>query len=461
MNVLCLGSEVVGAELASELIRAFLTARFDGGERYVRRLKKVEAMEREMHHGEVTTARAERARGQRLDRLDLARVARGRLPREADARGRRRRRHLEPDDLPEGDVASGDRYDEQLREVAAAAWTTRPRSSSRSRPRTSRTRCDVLRPVWDEGWGQDGYVSLEVDPTLAYDRERTFEQAMRLHEEVDRPNLFVKIPATEPGLGAIEDAIARGKSINVTLIFSLDRYRAVVEAYIRGLERLVEARRRPVARRLGGELLRLARRHRGGQAARGDRQRRAPGEARDREREARLPALPRGVPRRALGARSPRQARRSSAASGRRRRRRIPPTATCMYVEELIGPETVNTMPLETIEAFQDHGEVRGDTLLEGVDEAKQLFDELRARRRRLRRRDRHARARGRAEVRGLVRGAARRDPREAGRARRGLSGARPSGSGPATPRSGPARTRTAGSAGWTSSPACGRGSTS
>ena len=100
--------------------------------------------------------------------------------------------------------------------------------------------CDVLRRVWDEGSGKDGYVSLEVDPTLAYDREATFDQAMHLHEVVDRRNLFVKIPATEPGLGAIEDSIARGKPINVTLIFSLQRYREVVEAYVRGVERLVE-----------------------------------------------------------------------------------------------------------------------------------------------------------------------------------------------------------------------------
>ena len=99
--------------------------------------------------------------------------------------------------------------------------------------------CDVLRRFWDEGSGRDGYVSLEVDPTLAYDREATFDQAMHLHEVVDRRNLFVKIPATEPGLGAIEDSIARGKPINVTLIFSLERYREVAEAYVRGVERLV------------------------------------------------------------------------------------------------------------------------------------------------------------------------------------------------------------------------------
>ena len=84
-----------------------------------------------------------------------------------------------------------------------------------------RAACDLLRPVWDATAGVDGFVSLEVDPTLAYDREATFEQAMRFHEEVERPNLYVKIPATQIGLTAIEDSIAQGKSINVTLIFSL------------------------------------------------------------------------------------------------------------------------------------------------------------------------------------------------------------------------------------------------
>src|SRR5207237_7263914 len=97
------------------------------------------------------------------------------------------------------------------------------------------------RPVHDETDGLDGFVSWEVDPTLAYDREGTFAEMMRLHAWIDRPNLFVKIPATKPGLGAIEDAVAHGKNINVTLIFSLQRYAEVVEAYLRGLERLVAA----------------------------------------------------------------------------------------------------------------------------------------------------------------------------------------------------------------------------
>src|SRR5439155_13254574 len=103
---------------------------------------------------------------------------------------------------------------------------------------------ELLMPVHEQQ-PDDGLVSWEVDPTLAYDREGTFDEAMRLHEWIDKPNLYVKIPATKPGLGAIEDSIAHGKSINETLIFSLQRYREVVESYLRGLERLVAAGGRP------------------------------------------------------------------------------------------------------------------------------------------------------------------------------------------------------------------------
>ena len=96
---------------------------------------------------------------------------------------------------------------------------------------------ELLRPVYDASRGEDGYVSWEVDPEIAYDRERTFEEAKRLHEWIDEPNLYVKIPATAPGVGAIEDSVAAGRNINVTLIFSLQRHEEVMEAYVRGLER--------------------------------------------------------------------------------------------------------------------------------------------------------------------------------------------------------------------------------
>ena len=238
--------------------------------------------------------------------------------------------------------------------------------------------CDLLRRVWDEGKGQDGYVSIEVDPNLANDREATFEEAKRLHDLVDRPNALVKIPATQPGLGAIEDSIAAGTSINVTLIFSLGRYAEVAEAYLRGLERLVEAGGDP--RRVASVASFFVSRV-------------------DTEADKRLDAL--GGHDRLKGKLAIANAKlayqryneifsgdrwEALAAKGASRQRCLwaststknPDYRDVVYVEELIGPKTVNTMPQETIEAFQDHGKV-GLTLEQGVDEAKRLLEDLAA----------------------------------------------------------------------------------
>jgi transaldolase len=218
---------------------------------------------------------------------------------------------------------------------------------------------------------------MEVDPSLAYDTGATIEQAQRFHDEIDRPNLYVKIPATVPGLPAIEEMVARGKNINVTLIFGLDRYAEVANAYIRGLERLVEGGGDPttvtsvasffVSRvdtetdrrleelgktdglegRLGIANAKLAY-QRYGEIFSGDR----------------WEALA------AAGASTQRCLWASTSTKN-------PEYRDVMYVEELIGPETVNTMPKETIEAFQDHGEIRGNTLVEDVDGARQLIADL------------------------------------------------------------------------------------
>src|SRR5918997_2386899 len=136
-------------------------------------------------------------------------------------------------------MSEGDWYDDQLREVLAEEDDLKD-VFFRLALDDIREACDLLARVWDVTEGQDGYVSLEVDPSLAYETEATIEQAQRFHDEVDRSNLYVKIPATQAGLPAIEEMVARGKSINVTLIFSLQRYAEVTEAYIRGLERFVE-----------------------------------------------------------------------------------------------------------------------------------------------------------------------------------------------------------------------------
>src|SRR2546425_8045220 len=137
-------------------------------------------------------------------------------------------------------ISQGERYDEQLKQVLDSGETDAKEIFLQLSSRDIADACDLLRPIWEEGKGLDGYVSWEVDPNLGYDRDATIAEARRLHEWVERPNLYVKIPATKPGLGAIEEMIASGRNINVTLIFSLERHKAVMEAYIHGLERLIE-----------------------------------------------------------------------------------------------------------------------------------------------------------------------------------------------------------------------------
>ena len=276
-------------------------------------------------------------------------------------------------------LAEGDWYDEQLREVLAEEESDKE-VFYRLAARDIEAACDVLRPVWDGGGGQDGYVSIEVDPDLAYERDATIEEALRFHEWIDRPNLFVKIPGTEPGLAAIEECIARGRSINVTLIFSLARHEAVAEAYIRGLERLVESGGDPakVASVASFFVSRV-----------------------DTEADKRLEAI---GSEQALALRgklavanaklayqsyerifSGERWERLAAAGATKQRCLWASTSTknpeyrdVMYVEELIGPETVNTMPKETMQAFQDHGVV-ADTLERDLDGARRLFDDLAA----------------------------------------------------------------------------------
>lgn len=274
-------------------------------------------------------------------------------------------------------LAEGDLYDAQLREVAATTDDAVEIFFALAAD-DIREACDLMRPVWDRTDGIDGYVSLEVDPTLAYEREKTFEQALRFSKEVDRPNLYVKIPATEPGLGAIEDCIAKGVSINVTLIFSLERYAAVAEAYLRGLERLVAAGGDP------GKVLSVASFF----VSRVD-----------TEADKRLEAIGRSDLQGKLAVANAKLAYQHYldvfgddrwaylAGKGARPQRCLwastsaknPAYRDVIYVEELIGPDTVNTMPLETVRAFQDHGEVKHGSLTAGIDEANALLAALAA----------------------------------------------------------------------------------
>jgi transaldolase len=272
-------------------------------------------------------------------------------------------------------ISEGDVYDEQFREVLAEEDDPKE-VFLRLAVRDVKDACDLLRKVWDGGGGRDGYVSIEVDPNLAYDTEATIDEAHRLHGLVDRPNCFVKIPATQAGLPAIEEMIARGRNINVTLIFSLQRYAEVVEAYQRGLERLVES---------GGDPTRVASvasffvSRVDTEADRRLDEAGAPDELKGRlavanaklayQRYKQLFSGDRWEALEAKGATAQRCLWASTSTKN-------PAYRDVMYVEELIGPETVDTMPEETIRAFQDHGKV-ALRLERDLDEAQRVFDRV------------------------------------------------------------------------------------
>ena len=274
-------------------------------------------------------------------------------------------------------LSAGDAYDEQLREALEEERDPKE-LFIRLAAQDVGDACDVLRPVWDDGAGRDGYVSIEVDPTLAYDTEATTAQAARLHALIDRPNLLVKIPATKPGLPAIEDMIAKGKSINVTLIFSLERYVEVAEAYIRGLERLVAAGGHPTkvasvasffVSRVDTEADRRLDEIGGHDELEG---KLAVANAKlAYQRYKQLFAGERWEFLAGKGA-TPQRCLWASTST------KNPEYPDTLYVDELIGPETVNTMPEETIRAFQDHGTV-APTLEEGIDEAEAVFEQIAA----------------------------------------------------------------------------------
>ncbi len=247
---------------------------------------------------------------------------------------------------------------------------------------------DILRPIYDRTNGVDGYISLEVSPTIAHDAEKTISEAVRLRDAVDRPNLMIKIPATDAGLHAIEESIFNGVNVNVTLIFSLDYYAKVIEAYLRGLERRADAGLPldtiasvasfflsridvMVDQQLESNILRAQ----GHDIDRVAANRRLLGKAAianakmayklfkeqfNTERFAKL---------RDAGARVQRPLWASTSTKN-------PAYPDTMYVDNLIGPNTVNTVPPSTLAAFKDHGTV-APTLEEGLDEAADVLDML------------------------------------------------------------------------------------
>jgi transaldolase len=276
-------------------------------------------------------------------------------------------------------IAGGSAYDEQLREVLRGQSDLKEAFLALARD-DIRQACEVLAPVFQRGGSiRDGWVSLEVDPNLAMDADGTVAEARRLHGMIGRPNLFIKIPGTEPGLRAIEETIASGIPVNVTLLFSLQRHRGAAQAYLRGLRRLRDA---------GGDLRTVA-------SVASFFVSRV-----DTEADRRLDELGgHGELKGTLAIANAKLAYQTylelfgsseewqelQAAGAEPQRCLWASTSTknpdyrdVLYVEELIGPDTVNTMPRETVEAFRDHGRVE-PTLERDVEGARVTLERFAA----------------------------------------------------------------------------------
>ena len=275
-------------------------------------------------------------------------------------------------------LAEGQAYDDQIQELAGRGATIDDAIKALTTDDV-RNACDVLADVYAQTNGADGRVSIEVEPGLAMHSEGTAAQAADLWKIVDRPNALIKIPATEPGLPAIAGAIAEGVSVNVTLIFALERYRAVIDAYFSGLEQaaangqdlskihsvasfFVSRVDAEVDKRLDAI---------GTDEARGLKSKAAIANARLAyalyEEEF---ASDRWAALAAKGANPQRPLWASTGVKD-------PNLPDTLYVTELVVAGTVNTMPEKTLQAFADHGEVRGDQVSGAAEEARSVLDSL------------------------------------------------------------------------------------
>jgi transaldolase len=275
-------------------------------------------------------------------------------------------------------LSHGTCYDEQLAALKLRGVTV----EEASRAITTydvRWACDVLRPAYDATSGVDGRVSLEVDPRLAGDTAKTVAEARALWWLVDRPNLFIKIPATPAGLPAITQCLSEGISVNVTLIFSLERYGEVIDAFFAGMEGAAAAGHDLASMasvasffvsRVDTEVDRRLDKIGTPEAA----------ELRGKAAiaNARLAyqlfeekfASPRWAALHAKGARLQRPLWASTSTKD-------PAYPDTMYVVELVAPDTVNTMPEATILAIADHGELRGDAIRGTYESSRKVFDDL------------------------------------------------------------------------------------
>ncbi|MDA3649314.1 transaldolase [Saccharopolyspora indica] len=267
-------------------------------------------------------------------------------------------------------------YNEKVRELAARGASV----DDTVRELTTadvRDAADIFRNVHEQSGGVDGRVSLEVDPRLAHDTDRTVAEAVDLWKAVDRPNLMVKIPATVEGLPAITRVLAEGISVNVTLIFSVQRYRDVMDAFLAGLEQ-AKANGHDIAQiasvasffvsRVDTEIDKRLEKISGGEALRGK-----AAIANARLAYAAYEEVFGGERWKALAADGAKAQRPLWASTGVK----DPAYSDTRYVDELVAPNTVNTMPEATLKATADHADVRGDTVSGTAAASQQVFDDL------------------------------------------------------------------------------------
>jgi transaldolase len=275
-------------------------------------------------------------------------------------------------------LSKGSAYDDQIEDLKVRGVSVEE-SSRMITTYDIRWACDVLRPIYDESDGVDGRVSIEVDPRLARETKKTIAEARQLWWLVDRPNLYIKIPATQEGLPAITATLAQGISVNVTLIFSLARYSAVIDAYFAGLEQAAEnghdlSKLGSVASffvsRVDTEVDKRLDKI-GTDEARALRGKAAIANARlAYELYEQKLATPRWAALKAKGAKVQRPLWASTSTKD-------PAFPDTMYVVDLVTEDTVNTMPEATLRATADHGVLKGDTVHGTYDQSRQLFDEL------------------------------------------------------------------------------------
>jgi transaldolase len=277
-------------------------------------------------------------------------------------------------------LAKGDRYEDQVKALVAKKADVETAVFEITTDDV-RSACDMFRPIYESSGHLDGRVSIEVDPRLARDTPATIEMAQRLWQTVDRPNAMIKIPASVEGLPAITATIAKGISVNVTLIFSLERYRAVMDAYLSGLEQ-ARAAGLPLADIASVASFFVSRV--------------------DTEIDKRLDSIGTDEAKALKGKAAVANARlayqafeevtasarwQELAAAGARVQRPLwastgvkdPSYPDTLYVTELVAKDTVNTMPGATLEATADHGAITGDTITGAYAGAAQVLDQLQA----------------------------------------------------------------------------------